>query len=233
MINFPVVSLPEHYTQLLAANIQNSTGTNTNLEIFINENRELNMLVKKLFTDIDKDGFLGKILLISGWIGIRNRLAAAYLEYAITGSFPDVANLSLVNDLVNLENKLRHFTSTGYSRSFMLGFYAKMSMIQLRKLENTGNTQNLSAFIIKDEHLEYMKFSKSKSIRIDWLMFQLIQFDFFLGHERMISLLKSGTRYEALFSMLLNNEQKIVIENCLRYGTSIGDKDIFLSNSIQ
>jgi hypothetical protein len=106
-------------------------------------------------------------------------------------------------------------------------------MIQQRKLENTTNIENYSAFIIKDEHLEYMKFSKSKSVRIDWLMFQLIQFDFFLGHERMTSLLKSGTRYEALFSMLLANEQKIVIENCLRYGTSIGDKDIFLSNSIQ
>ena len=230
MINLPFVSLPDHYTQLLVSNIQNSTGTNTNLELFITENSELNMLIKKIFTDIDKDGFIGKVLAISGWIGIRNRLAAVYIEYAITGFFPDVANLSLVNDLVILENKLRHFTSVGYSRSFLLGFYAKMSQIHVRKI---NNIDDLTPLVIKDEHLDYLKFSKTKSIRIDWLILQLVQFDFFLGQERMTSLLSSGTRYDALFSMLLNEEQKAVIANCLSYGASIGDKDIFVSNSIQ
>lgn len=230
MINFPFVSLPDHYTQLLATNIQNSTNTNTNLEMYLTENRELNMLVKKLFTDIDKDGFLGKILNISGWPGIRNRLAAAYIEYAITGVFPDVANLSLINDLVNLENKVRHFTSGGYSRAFLLGFYAKMSVIHLQKIDNIDD---YSPLIIKDEHLDYMKFSKSKSIRIDWLIIQLIQFDFFFGQERMTSLLKAGTRYDALFSLLMTNEQKVMVENCLSYGASIGDKDFFLGNAIQ
>lgn len=230
MINFPFVSLPDHYTQLLGSNIQNSTDTNTNLELYITENRELNMLVRKVFTDIDKDGFLGKILSTSGWTGIRNRLAAVYIEYAITGIFPDVANLSLINDLVNLENRLRHFTSSGYSRAFLLGFYAKMSAIHVQKL---GDVENFSPLIIKDEHIEYMKFSKSKSIRIDWLLIQLVQFDFFFGQERMSSLLKAGTRYDALFNLLMTSEQQIVMENCLSYGASIGDKDFFLSNLTQ
>jgi hypothetical protein len=230
MIKFPFVSLPDYYTQLLTTNIQNSTGTNTNLELYINENKDLNFLIKRIFTDIDNDGFLGKILSISGWIGIRNRLAAVYIEYAITGIFPEVANLSLINDLVTLENKLRHFTSTGYSRSFLLGFYSKMSIIHMQKITDIGD---LSPFVIKDEHLEYMKISKSKSVRIDWLMFQLVQFDYFLGRDRMLSLLRSGATYDALFSMLLNDEQKAVMENCLSYGASIGDNEFFVSNSIQ
>jgi len=60
-------------------------------------------LVRRIFRDIDPDGFLGKILSISGWPGIRNRLAAVYIEYAMTGRFPESANLSLVTDIVNMK----------------------------------------------------------------------------------------------------------------------------------
>ena len=107
MINFPYVSLPEHYTRLLVANIQNSTQSNNNLEAYLYENKELNVLVRKIFRDIDPDGFLGKIISISGWPGIRNRLAAVYIEYAMTGKFPESANLALVTDIINIENKKR------------------------------------------------------------------------------------------------------------------------------
>ena len=226
MFNLPFVSLPEHFTRLLAANIQNSTQSNTNLEIYITENKELNALIKKIFRDIDPDGFLGKILSISGWTGIRNRLAAVYLEYAMTGTFPETANISLVNDLVNIENKLRHFTNTGFSRAFLLGFYAKMTMIHSKKYQ----TDSANILIIKDEHIEFMKWSKAKSTRIDWLMLQLIQYDHFLGTERMNTLLQSGSRYESLFALLSTEEQKQVIENCLTYGSSIHDSEIFTSD---
>ena len=71
MINFPYISLPEYYTRLLVSNIQNSTQANNNLELYINDNKELNALVKKIFRDIDPDGFLGKILSIAGWNGVK------------------------------------------------------------------------------------------------------------------------------------------------------------------
>ena len=224
MINFPYVSLPEYYTRLLSSNIQNTTQVNNNLELYINENKELNALVKKIFKDIDPDGFLGKILSISGWNGIRNRLAAIFLEHAMTGKFPDTANLSLVTDIVNVENKLRHFTPAGGNRAFMLAFYAKMSMI---KIKMSSDSREYCALIIKDEHIEFMKLSKAKSVRIDWLMLQLIQFEHFLGLERMEGLLKNETRYASLFSLLSAEEQDQMIENFLTYGASINDTEIF------
>lgn len=224
MFSLPYVSLPEHFTRLLVSNIQNSTQTNTNLEMYISENAELNALIKKIFKDIDPDGFLGKILSISGWAGIRNRLASVYIEYAMTGRFPEVANLSLVTDIVNIENKLRHFAPLGFSRAFLLGFYAKMSLIQVKKMEDGDH---FSPLIIKDEHIEFMKWSKAKSARIDWLMLELIQFDHFLGTERMKSLLQSGSRYDSLFSLLSESEQRQMIENYMTYGSSINDLDIF------
>lgn len=225
MVNFPFISLPEHFTRLLVSNIQNSNQNNTNLELYINENKELNALVKKIFRDIDPDGFLGKILSISGWIGIRNRLASVYIEYAMTGRFPETANLALVTDIINIENKLRHFTPLGFSRIFLLGFYAKMSLIHVKKSNDGKNP-----LIIKDEHFEFMKWSKTKSIRIDWLMLQLIQYDHFFGTDRMKALLESGTRYESLMALLLPKEQKEMFENCMIYGASINDKEMFLSD---
>lgn len=233
MIYFPYVSLPEQMTRLLVANIYNSNQNNNQLELFISENKELNVLVRKIFRDIDVDGFLGKIISIAGWLGIRNRLAAVYIEYAMTGNFPDSANLNLVSSVINIENKLRHFTPNGFSRSFLFGFYAQMALIQLKKLTDISNlTTNLVPLIIKDEHIEFMKYSKSKSVRIDWVMLQLIQYDYFLGTERMNTLLESGLRYEALFALLATEEQKIFISNCLSYGSSIFDSEIFTSNLV-
>lgn len=234
MINFPYISLPEYYTRLLVSNIQNSTGTNTNLELYIAENPELNALIKKIFRDIDPDGFIGKILSISGWNGIRNRLASVYIEYAMTGRFPDTANLNLVSDIINIENKLRHFTPAGFSRAFLLGFYAKMTLIHVTKLtEIKSSSETVAPLIVKDEHIEFMKHSKAKSTRIDWLLLQLIQYEHFLGMERMETLLQSGSRYESLFTLLSAEEQKQVIENCMTYGASINDTEIFLTDVSQ
>jgi len=224
MFNLPYVSLPEQFTRLLVSNIQNSTGTNTNLEMYINENSELNALVKKVFRDIDPDGFLGKILSIAGWPGIRNRLAAVYIEYAMTGKYPDTANLNLVTDIVNIENKLRHFTPAGFSRAFLLGFYAKLSLIQVKK---GSDSMNVNPLIIRDEHIDFMKYSKAKSARIDWLMLELIQYDHFLGSERMNTLLAGGSRYESMFALLSPSEQQQMMQNFLTYGASINDTEIF------
>lgn len=227
MINFPFVSLPEYYTRLLSSNIQNSTQANTNLELYINENKELNALVKKIFRDIDPDGFLGKILSISGWNGIRNRLAAVFLEHAMTGRFPETANLNLVTDLINVENKLRHFTPPGFNRAFLLAFYAKMSLIQIKM---KSDSRELTPLIIKDEHIEFMKLSKAKSVRIDWLMLQLIQYEHFLGMERVFDLLKNETRYAELFTLLSEEEQAQMMNNSLAYGASIFDSEVFSSD---
>lgn len=225
MIIFPFVSLPERFTRLLVSNIQNNSQSNTSLEMYINDSKDLNALVRRIFRDIDPDGFLGKIISISGWSGIRNRLAAVYIEYALTGKFPDTANLSLITDILNIENKLRHFTPAGYSRGFLLGFYAKMALISIK---NSSETKN--PLVIKDEHFEFLKWSKAKSIRIDWVMLQLIQYEYFLGRERMNTMLESGVRYESLFALLSLEEQKEMIDNCLVYGASINDQDIFLSD---
>lgn len=228
MINLPYVNMPDNLVRLLSSNIQNSTQTNNNLELYINENKELNVLVKKIFKDIDPDGFLGKIVSISGWSGIRNRLTAVFLEYSLNGFYPDSANVNIVTDIVNLENKLRHFTVTGYSRAYLLGFYAKMSMIKINQMEEV---HSFTPLIIKDEHIELMKFSKAKSVKIDWLIIQLVLFENILGLDRLKSLLQSEIKYNALFNLLKDDEKEWFAENLLAYGSSISDYEFFLMDN--
>lgn len=106
----PFVQMPDYYNRLLVSNIQNNTATNTNLELYIQDHVYLNHLIKKIFKDIDADGFVGKILSVNGFVGIRNRLAAAYIEHAITGNYPDQVNQTLIQDALVLEHNWRHFT---------------------------------------------------------------------------------------------------------------------------
>jgi hypothetical protein len=61
-------------------------------------------------------------------------------------------------------------------------------------------------------------------------MLELIQYDHFLGTDRMNTLLQNGSRYDSLFSLLSATEQRTAIENYLTYGASINDTEIFLTD---
>jgi hypothetical protein len=228
MINLPYIAMPDHFVKLLCSNIQNTTQTNNNLEMYINDNRELYIIIKKVFKDIDPDGFLGKIVSVSGWPGIRNRLGSVFIEYALNGFFPDSANINLVNELVTIENKLRHFTAQGYSRAFLLGMYSKMSLIKINQMEEV---HQFSPLIITDEHIDLMKFSKSKSVRIDWLILQLVLFENVLGMDTLRNMMKAQMKFAAIFNMLKPEEKEWFMQNMLTYGASILDFEFFMTDT--
>lgn len=209
--------MPDYYNRLLVANIQNNTQTNTNLEIYIADHPHMSQLIKKIFKDIDAEGFVGKILTVNGFVGIRNRLASAYIEHAATGSFPEVVNQTVIQDALYLEHNWRHFTPQGHSRAFMLGFYLKLASIESK----------ISSQLFQDRHLEYMKISKGKSVRIDWLMLLTLHFDFFLGHERYLNAVQSQLSFDAIISLLTEDERTLMLSNLLAYASSIQDLDFF------
>ncbi len=216
-LTLPYVSMPDYFCHLLTSNIQNNTQTNTNLEMYIAEHPHLNALVKKIFKDIDTEGFLGKILSVNGYMGIRNRLASAFIEHAMSGHFPDQVNQNHIQDALLLEHNWRHFTPSGHSRVFMLGFYLKLASLKSRTSIN----------IIQDRHLEYMKISKGKSSRLDWLMLTILHFDFFLGPDSYKNILKSQMPFHAIFSQLTDDEKSLMMNNLLGYASSVGDLEFF------
>ena len=88
-----------------------------------------------------------------------------------------------------------------------------------------------SPLVIKEEHIDLMKYSKAKSIKIDWLILQLILFESFLGMDRLKSLLQSEIKFNALFNMLKDEEKELFLENLLKYGASISDYEFFLMDN--
>lgn len=215
----PYIHMPEYYNRLLVANIQNNSQTNTNLEIYIADHSHLNQLIKKIFKDIDAEGFIGKILAVNGFVGIRNRLASAFVEHRASGVFPETVNQTLIQEALLLEHQWRHFTPQGHSRVFMLGFYLKLASMETKT----------SSMLFQDRHLEYMKISHGKSVRLDWLMLLILHFDFFLGFERYLNAIQSKLSFDALLSLLSDDEKTLMLSNLLAYASSINDLDFFKS----
>lgn len=227
MLNLPYVSLPDYFTQLLSVEIQASSQVNIKLERFIAEHPEMSALIKRIFRDVDPEGYVGNVLIKVGWVGIRNRLACAYLEREQTGKYPEVVNLNLIHEIVELDNQLRNYSSAGFQRGFLLGFYAKMTSIHLKKIEDQVQ---FAPLMIGDKILELLTAAKGRSERVDWLVLQLIHYESYLGATRLKSLLAVGSNYDGLYQLLSESEQNQMMQNFINYGSSVNDSVMFLKN---
>ncbi len=227
MIILPFINMPDPFTQLLCLEVKSNSASQYDLEKALIGHKEINLLIKNLFRDIDPEGSLSKIFSLVGWTAIRNRLTSAYLEYATTGHFPEIANLTLITDLIMLENKLKKFTTPDHSRIFLLGLYSKLTLIRQKKINDPFS---MTSFALKERHFDFLKSSKSVSYRIDWLMVHLFLFEQYLGSDRLNTLLISGSRLQSLFALLSDDEKIEMMENLLVYGSSIGDNEIFFKD---
>jgi hypothetical protein len=229
MIKFPHVSLPDRFARLLVLDFSSNQQSQRDLEIYLRNEKELMFLVLNLFKDVDPEGSLSKIISISGWTAIRNRLCSAYLDHNLSGRFSAKVNLSNLNEIIYIENKLKDFSTAGYSRGFLLGLYAKFSL----NLMNSSPTDLIhTPLILKPEHFELLNRSNTKRVRIDWLMITIILFEHYLGFARLNSLLSADTSFHSLFALLDYEERKEFFENLLNYASSINDSDIFINENL-
>jgi hypothetical protein len=228
MIKFPYVLLPDRFTRLLSLDFS-SPQAHKDLEIYLRNEKELYFLVIQLFKDVDPEGSLEKIISISGWSAIRNRLCSAYLDQGAKGRFPDRANLTNINEIIYIENNLKDFSESGYSRAFLLGFYAKSTLSFLNQ-----NTCDLfySPLILKPEHFAIINKSNVKRVRIDWLMLIIILLEHYLGFERINSLISSGSTFNSLIVLLDDEERVEFLDNLLNYASSINDSEIFINQNL-
>lgn len=225
MVTIPYISLPDQFARLLASDVSSLSSFEFEKKILCSP--EIYFLIKSLCQDIDPDGEILKIHQILGWNSIRNRLAAAYLEHYLTGRFPQIANTALVADILIIENKLRHFSDVTISRAFLLAFFARMSLIHIRIADSDDD---FTPLLISDRIIDYMKWSKSKSKRIDWLILNLFLFENYLGQSTFTTLLQSGSTFQSIFVLLSADEQKQMVHNLITYASSIGDEDFLITN---
>lgn len=223
--NFPVINLPDYLTVILQSNMQVSGQNFEGLKKFIYSRPPLLVLVKKVFRDLGSNVDVGNIIKSLGWIGFRNRIVNAILEYELKGNFQDALDTSLIIDLVNLEEDLKSYEVSGYSRGFLLAFYLKMIEINREK-------HNKSPFALDLNFIPYFEFSNSRFPKIDWSYLMIVHFGEFLGEDKLKQKLVTKIGFDQIYSELREEHKITFAENMLSYGCSVGESDIFYATQV-
>lgn len=225
MDNLPVLNLPDYFTLILRSNMQVSGQNFSTLNSYVYSKAPLLALVNKIFKEFGPNVEVGRIIKSLGWVGFRNRIANAFLEYELNGYFPDVLDSSLIIDLINIEEDVKQYEVSGYSRGFLLGFYLKIIEIRREK-----NKQNKFQFDLN--FIPFFEFSNSRFPGIDWSYLMILHFNEFLGEKKLKKYLVNKIGFDHIYGELTEDQKIIFAENLLSYGCSIGESDIFYATQV-
>lgn len=233
MISLPFINMPDYFTRMLQVNMQSGGENFRKLQDSIYKNQSLYALCSIAFKDIDQDLRLEKIINALGWYGFRDRLASLFIYYQRHGHYPLQYKINYANLIIHYEKKIQNFTTDGYSRGFLLGFYVEMAnyAIEVGDIDqgkkNSLQILNLT-FDKIDQLIKSAKLFQGRTVRIDFLLLLLAHFHLFLGEEQTLKLMTEGKEYNDIFPLLELSDQKNLILNMMSYGSSIGDLDFFV-----
>jgi len=230
MFNYPFVSLPDYYVQLLKDNMQGIEFNANHFNSYVYENKPFLSLISLHFKDIDSDLRMDAILKAMTWKGVRNRMARLFMHYELFGKFglndEDMAHL---NDILFWEERFSAYSVDGHSRAFLLAFYFKMASFQV---QDSLNNPLKKKGIIDEDVLNLFKYCKSRVQRIDWTYVLLDHFIHFLGKKKILALLEDRLSYNEIFLLLNKKEQQEMTAGLLSYGASLFESEIFTSENI-
>jgi hypothetical protein len=224
--DLPHVILPTEFCHLLKLNLSVANSSSIVLER-INTNRALYTCLEKIFKEFDDGRGFEKTMAGLGWQNFRDRLASVYLYRWINGKFPEKTQLQLVDEIKGLENQFQHHCLNGYSRLFLLGFYLKLVNLKAQHLFS-----NYLEYKIPDEVVILLRLSQIKSERIDWLILILTNLIWGLGYNTLLTSIANGKQLNDLYDLLDSDVRKMMFQNLLAYGVSIGEEDFFLYQKI-
>lgn len=230
MIEYPFVVLPDDFTHLLKANMQSTSKGFGGLKTYVLERPDLSRLVQKGFVDIDPQGRVERIIKAVGWFGMRDRLANIYLTKLFTGKFPEEPPQQFLTETLEFEEKLKTQTVDGYSRSFLLAFYLRYALVELK---NTKAAKDFESMIFTSDLTSLMKLARSRVVKIDWLLIVLNHFISFLGKEVCERELEKSSQFDKLWMALSTEQKELMTSNLLAYGAAIQDSEIFVSDFVK
>lgn len=224
---FNFVDMPDYFTQVLRSNMQSSSKSFANLKTHISSHKGFLGISQRTFSEFlntSKQFSLDKVITNLGWLGFRDRLAAVFLDYKLNGHFSNYTNLKSINDLLDWESSMKSCMVEGYGRLFLLGLYLKMG--GLSEFENA----EFKCFDFFCENL--CKNGKVKLIEVDWVLLLLFHFKHVFGETQLKSMIDQSFSLNAIYEQLSDDEKYFTMRNLLKYGASIGDHEIFFSQSI-
>lgn len=229
MLSYPNVVMPDAFTYLLRSNMQSSGKLFGQLQLYVAKRADLQALVTRCFRGIDPELRVEAIIKSLGWHGFRDHLAALYIERAKHGHYPLKLDAAPVLEIIHFEEKLKDFTVQGHSRAFLLAFYLKLMLLSAS--QRTPNTK-LHDLLVREEVLAHLKYAPGRTIKIDFVLLLLQHFDHFFGRDTLAEYLMAQKSYEELYRKLSVEQKKILVQNLLSYGSSIGETEIFLGAGV-
>jgi len=226
---FDYIHLPREFTFLLRSNMQSTGYGFSYLKKTLWERPGFNALVAQLCGDLGKRITFEKVTTSLGWLGLRDRIAAAYLHHAEYGVFPSQSNLLPLKEVLDFEDSLKGFSVDGHSRAFLLGFYLKMGIIKELRAENKDTAER--NLLSKDLPV-VLNIAGSRVTEIDWLCLSLHYFLKNLGKERVLQSLDEEGSFINLKNQLDEQQRYKMTKGLLAYAASIGDKDALYSHRV-
>lgn len=222
LFQLPHILMPKELVTLLRTSL---AVTNSPGPVFdhIRPNRGLMLLLEKAFKEFDDGRGVEKVMIALGWSHFRDRFASLYIFKSIYGHFPVKTDMSLVEDIKNIETLYGEFAIQSYSRLFLLGFYLSMANIEVRHKEGQLNVP----LQLPVEVLEVMKISQVRSERIDWLILMIWHLTSYLGKANLINKLTNGASFASLYQELSTEQQLHFTQNLLTYGASVQEDEVF------
>ena len=216
---FISLSLPNDFTHLLKIDIHKKGSLINYLNSYILDRPSLYILVEKYLSKSNNGNSLEGFFHSTSWYNLRAKIASIYIGYKESGAWPEKIDPSYADELLLFEEKIKKYSVDGYSRGFLFAFYLKMVQVHLKE---TNSFFPLSI-------INLLPLTKSKSIKIDWLLFILFKLQQFFGEDKLIEKLKMGIPFEKNFSYLSYNQREEFYNDGLSYAYSINDKETLLN----
>ncbi|MCB9091665.1 MAG: hypothetical protein H6620_03840 [Halobacteriovoraceae bacterium] len=228
--NLPFIKLPGEFTSLLKRNFQTKKEQEEFVIKKLAENPAIVVVLEKSIREMKKEMNMSKAVRAYGWEYIRDKLAELYLNRTLTHRYmTNNPNFSL-QDLVEFEDKFFDFSTKGISRTFLLGFYLKLSE---SRLMDEGTLQNANLLESVKNISRFIKLRSVKSLRTDWLILTVWHFVQFFGEENFEEVLsKCHNEYRVLYNELDEDQKETMIGNLISYGASIKDHYTLLNGFI-
>ena len=226
-LHLPHVILPVEFITLLKTNLSVTTSPAPVFDV-IRNNQALYLNMELAFKEFDDGRGLEKTMLALGWPNFRERVASMYIHKAIHGSFPLHTSMELVEDISTLEGRFVNHSIHGVSRVFLLGFYLRLSNIQIQRRENNKFIE----IRIPSEVDNLLKLSMGRSEKLDWLILIIMHLVNGLGEKMVANALASGKKMEDLYALMGTDARKLMMDNLLAYGASINEQDMFVYDKV-
>ena len=226
-LHFPHVILPAEFVGLLKKDLPPTAGSAAIFEN-IKSFGALYTVLQKAFQEFDDGRGLEKTMVALGWENFRDRMASVYVYKSLFGDYPHHTSMEIVEGIKQLETRFLPYTVHGSSRLFLLGFYFHLGNIQIQRRENNKFLEIKVPFEVD----ACVRLTQGKSEKIDWLILILMHLLQSFGEKILMGHILSGKKFTEIYPLMSDDDRKIMLNNLLAYGASIGEQDIFLYDKV-